>query len=143
MVYTELTKKAMDVAYRAHMSQLDKGMLPYIFHPIHIAEQMETEREICVALLHDVLEDSVLVPEELRQMGFPDMWIEDIICLTRQPKESYRDYIMRLAPFDVPRKVKIADLKHNSQLERLEEVTEEDVARKEKYQKYIEILESL
>lgn len=143
MVYTELTKKAMKLAYEQHAGQVDRGGIPYIFHPIHIAEQMITEREICVALLHDILEDTIIVPEELRQMGFPDEWVRDIELLTKSPTESYEDYIMRLAPFEIPRKVKLADLRHNITLERLDKVTEKDIARKTKYIKYIKILEKM
>lgn len=143
MVYTELTKKAMRLAYEQHDCQSDRGGTPYIFHPYHIAEQMETEREICVALLHDILEDTIVVPEELRQMGFPDDWVDDIVKLTKTQSETYDEYIMRLAPFEVPRKVKLADLRHNATLERLDKVTEKDIARKTKYIKYIKILEKM
>lgn len=141
MVYTELTKKAMDLAYKAHAGQTDRGGMPYIFHPIHLAEQMSTEREVCVALLHDILEDTTIVPEELRQMGFPDAWVDDIKYLTKAPLETYDEYIKVLARHDVPRKIKIADLIHNSDLTRLKKVTEKDLERKDKYLKYIEILE--
>ena len=58
MIYTKLTKKAMDIAYKAHHGQKDKGGFPYINHPLHLAEQMDDEYSTCVALLHDVVEDS-------------------------------------------------------------------------------------
>ena len=67
MVYSELTKKAMNIAYDAHHGQYDKGGVPFIFHPIHLAEQMETEEECIVALLHDVVEDSDVTFEELEK----------------------------------------------------------------------------
>ena len=53
MIYTELTKKAMKIAYDAHHGQLDKGGLPYVFHPWHLAEQMDDEISTIAALLHD------------------------------------------------------------------------------------------
>ena len=58
MIYTNLTNKAMRIAYNAHNGQLDKSDVPYIFHPFHLAEQMKTEHEVIVALLHDVVEDT-------------------------------------------------------------------------------------
>ena len=58
MIYTELTKKAMKLAFTAHKDQVDKSGIPYVFHPIHLAEQMESEETAIVALLHDVVEDT-------------------------------------------------------------------------------------
>ena len=54
MIYTALTKKAMKVAYEAHHGQTDRSGTPYIFHPFHVAEQMDDELSVCTALLHDV-----------------------------------------------------------------------------------------
>ena len=51
MIYTDLTKKAMRIAFDIHKEQVDKSGLPYIFHPFHLAEQMGTEDEVCVGLL--------------------------------------------------------------------------------------------
>ena len=58
MIYTVLTNKAIQIAYEAHQGQVDKAGLPYIFHPFHLAEQMTDEISTCVALLHDVAEDT-------------------------------------------------------------------------------------
>lgn len=65
MINTERTRKAINIAYNAHMGQKDKAGLPYIFHPFHLAEQMETEEECIVALLHDVVEDTDVNFKEL------------------------------------------------------------------------------
>ena len=65
MIYTPLTNKAMRIAYEAHHGQLDASGQPYIFHPIHLAEQMEDEITACVALLHDVIEDTFVTFGEL------------------------------------------------------------------------------
>jgi len=65
MVNTELTRKAMNIAYNAHMNQFDKAGVPYIYHPIHLAEQMNSEIECIVALLHDVVEDTEVTLEQL------------------------------------------------------------------------------
>ena len=70
--YTALTRKAMRICYAAHEGQMDKSGVPYVFHPIHLAEQMETEEEICTALLHDVVEDTKWTLKELEAEGFSD-----------------------------------------------------------------------
>ena len=67
MVYTELTNKAMKIAYDAHHGQFDKGGIPYIYHPIHLAEQMDDEVECVCALLHDVVEDTDITFEDLEK----------------------------------------------------------------------------
>ena len=52
MLYTELTKKAMLFAYRAHEHQLDKGGMPYIMHPLAVAEMMgDDESAVVIAML--------------------------------------------------------------------------------------------
>ena len=70
MIYTEMTVRAMKMAYDAHLGQLDYNGVPYIFHPYHIAEQMDDEISCTVALLHDVLEDTNLTLADLEQI-FP------------------------------------------------------------------------
>ena len=70
MIYTKLTKLAMKIAFEAHKDQTDKTGLPYIYHPAHLAEQMTEESTTCVALLHDVIEDTDMTSEQLREMGF-------------------------------------------------------------------------
>ncbi len=70
MIYTELTKKALRLCFEAHKDQLDKSGLPYVFHPFHLAEQMDAEETVCVALLHDVVEDTDYTLEDLIAMGF-------------------------------------------------------------------------
>ena len=81
MIYTPLTIKAMKFAYDAHHGQLDYNGIPYIFHPLHLAEQMEDEISCCVALLHDVVEDTAVTFEELEQ-EFPVEVVEVVRLLT-------------------------------------------------------------
>jgi (p)ppGpp synthase/HD superfamily hydrolase len=119
MLYTTQVKLAMELAYQAHLGQLDKGGAPYIFHPIHLAEQMDTETEITAALLHDVVEDSDLTPEALRNAGISQEVLAVLDLLTHRPGEPYMDYIRRLAPDPIARKIKLADLRHNGDMTRL------------------------
>lgn len=112
MVYTELTKRAMNIAYNAHHGQYDKGGYPYIHHPIHLAEQMDNEVECCVALLHDVVEDTDITFEDLER-EFPSEVIEALKLLTHDTNIEYMDYIKKIKTNEVATKVKLADLKHN------------------------------
>ena len=77
MIYTQLTCEAMKIAYNAHHGQVDKGGIPYIFHPYHLAEQMPDEYTTCVALLHDVVEDTDVTLEMLRD-SFPEEVVEAV-----------------------------------------------------------------
>ena len=118
MIYTPLTIKAMKVAYEAHEGQYDQSGVPYIFHPVHVAEQMEDELTTCVALLHDVLEDTKVTREELEQ-EFPQEVLEAVILLTHDSSVDYMDYVKRLCENTLARKVKIADIAHNTDETRL------------------------
>ena len=140
MKYTPMVRKAMKIAYEAHHGQVDKAGVPYIYHPIHLAEQMEDETSICVALLHDVLEDTSISEEELRQKGISSGVIDNIKLLTKGKEEGYMEYLERLKSSEIAVKVKIADLKHNSDVSRLLEITEKDKKRLEKYTEAIKRL---
>ncbi|HAE51926.1 MAG TPA: GTP pyrophosphokinase [Ruminococcus sp.] len=143
MIYTELTVKAMHIAYDAHSGQTDKNGMPYIFHPFHLAEQMHTESEICTALLHDVAEDTDITIEKLAE-DFPEEITDALKLLTHDKNIDYFDYVREIKTNPIARKVKLADLKHNSDLSRMTASgivpSEKDIKRREKYLKAIEIL---
>jgi len=140
IIYTPLTKKAMMICFEAHKNQKDKSGMPYVFHPFHLAEQMETEDEICTALLHDVAEDSDCTIEDLAKEGFSADTIEALRLLTHEKSVPYMDYIVHLKANPIARKVKLADLAHNSDMGRMDTVTEKDLKRLEKYQKARKLL---
>lgn len=119
MIYTTLTQKAMKLCYKAHEGQYDKGGVPYVFHPIHIAEQMDSEEEICVALLHDVLEDTDYTVEDICDLGFPDSVIEAVNCITRPKGMEYLEYIKQVKKNKLATKVKLADIENNLDEQRL------------------------
>jgi (p)ppGpp synthase/HD superfamily hydrolase len=133
MIYTNMTKKALKLCFDIHKEQVDKSGLPYVFHPFHLAEQMETEDTTIVALLHDVVEDSDLTLDDLRQMGFGDTVIAALALLTHDPAVEYMDYVRAVKDNPIARAVKLADLRHNSDLTRLDTVDEKALARREKY----------
>ena len=141
MLYTPLTKKALRICFEAHKSQTDKCGTPYVFHPFHLAEKMTTEAEVCTALLHDVAEDSSITLDTLAE-EFPPAVIHALRLLTHRADVPYMDYVRAIAHNRIARKVKLADLRHNSDLSRLDTVTPQDEARVEKYRAAIEILGS-
>lgn len=126
-------EKALEIAISAHKGQKDKAGKPYIFHPVIVASRMETEEGIMAALLHDVVEDSDITIEDIRAAGFPDSVVEAVRALTHADGEDYFDYIRTVQGNDLAVRVKIQDLNHNSDLSRLEVITEKDRKRAEKY----------
>lgn len=113
MIYTELTNKAMKIAYKAHHGQVDYNGIPYIFHPIHLAEQMDEEIACCAALLHDVAEDTDVTLEELAK-EFPSEIMEVLKLLTHEEEADYFDYVRAIKANPIAVKVKLADIAHNS-----------------------------
>ena len=141
MIYTPKTKLAMKVCFQAHKEQKDKSGLPYVFHPFHLAEQMQTEETTVVALLHDVVEDTGYTVEDLIRLGF-DKPITDAIALMTHPEGvDYMDYVRAIKENPIARAVKLADLRHNSDVSRLEWVESIDEVRVEKYRRAIAFLE--
>lgn len=139
MIYTPNTRIAMQIAYDAHLGQVDKAGVPYIYHPIHLAEQTHKEEECIVALLHDTVEDSDVSFEELEKI-FPETVIEALKLLTHDKKVDYMDYIRNIKNNPIARNVKLLDLKHNSDETRMQELTKKDKERIEKYRCAIEFL---
>ena len=140
MIYTPMTKKAMNICFEAHQDQQDKSGLPYVFHPIHLAEQMTDEATTIVALLHDVVEDTDWTLEALKEEGFAPEIIEAIALMTHDPSVDYMDYVAEIKKNPIAKAVKLADLTHNSDITRLNEITEKDRKRRENYQQAIRFL---
>lgn len=142
MIYTPLTKKAMQIAFNAHKEQVDKNNMPYIYHPIHLAEQMDDEESICVALLHDVVEDTDMTFEQLELEGFTQPIIDALRLMTHDSDIPYIDYVKNIKDNPIAKKVKLADLKHNSDLSRLDKIDEKALQRSQKYKEAIHYLEN-
>ena len=140
MIYTEQTEKAMKLCFQAHKEQTDKAGLPYVFHPFHLAEQMDDEASVIVALLHDVVEDTDYTVEDLRQMGFAPEVLEAISLMTHDPAVPYEEYLIPIKANPIAHRVKLADLAHNSDPTRLRESDPKIEARREKYRKAKEFL---
>ena len=168
MVYTELTKKAINIAYKAHDGQFDKCGFPYICHTIHLAESIITALPVykdiiipndneeylknipnnkvneyltCVALLHDVVEDSNFTIEDLSN-EFPFIVTEAVDLLTHRPGVDYFNYIYKIKSNFLARSIKILDILHNKNKDRealIDEDQDKKDARDEKYRKALRI----
>ena len=139
MIYTPLTKKAIKLAYKAHKDQYDKAGLPYITHPLYLAEGMNDEYTTTAALLHGVVEDTYITLDDLAK-EFPKEVIDALKLLTHHKDVPYMDYVAKIKTNDIAKAVKIADLKHNSDLTRLDNITDKDLERIKKYQEALELL---
>ena len=118
MIYTPLVNKALVYAYNAHHGQLDYNGIPFIFHPLHLAEQMDDEISCCAALLHDIVEDTDLTLEDLRK-EFPEEVVEAVALLTHTDSaehshEDYFAYIRAIKNHPIAKRIKLADIAHNS-----------------------------
>ena len=133
MIYTAKTKQAMKLCYEAHQGQVDKSGIPYVFHPIHVAEQMTDEPTTIVALLHNVIEDTHYTLDDLAKMGFDRQVLDALALLTHKKGVPYLEYVAKLKNNPIARAVKLADLRHNSDLSRLDEMDEKAKSRLEKY----------
>ena len=141
MIYTPKTKMALKLCFEAHKEQVDKSGMPYVFHPFHLAEQMNTEETTIVALLHDLVEDTDYTIEDLVDMGFDKSITDAIALMTHADNVAYMDYVRAIKDNPIAKTVKLADLNHNSDLTRLETVDEKALSRREKYLKAIAILQ--
>ena len=129
-----MLEKAIQCAVKAHAGQKDKAGAPYILHPLRIMMKMENQDGMIAAMLHDVVEDSSATLADLRAEGFSEEVIAAVDHLTRREGEAYEIFINRLRHNPLAVKVKLADLEDNMDIRRIENVTERDIERMQKYQ---------
>lgn len=127
---------ALQIAQKAHAGQVDKAGKDYILHPMTVASYMDTDTEKAIAYLHDVLEDTDVTVDALREI-FPNEIVDTLITLTHRKDESYFEYIQKVSKSKLAKKVKVADLLHNLDITRIKEPTKQDYERLEKYKKAI------
>ena len=136
----KMVSLALDIARKAHNGQVDKAGRPYINHPVAVASMVNTDDEKMVAYLHDVVEDTVVQLDDLRAFGFGAHIVEAVDAISRRKGESREDYLKRVRGNSLARVVKLADLKHNSDISRILCPLEKDYRRRERYLKEIEFL---
>jgi (p)ppGpp synthase/HD superfamily hydrolase len=134
----ELLGKVLVLATNAHAGQFDRGGNPYILHPMKVMHYLKSDDEElqCMALLHDVVEDTKTTWDDLRDIGCTERVINGVKALTKMPGESYDQYKERVFANPDAMKVKMADLRHNTDIRRLKGVTEKDIIRMEKYNRF-------
>lgn len=135
-------EQAIALAVKAHQGQVDKNGMPYILHPLRVMFRLETDLERIVGILHDVVEDTSVTFDELRQMGYSAEVITALDGVTRREGETYEEFVTRSQAHPVSRRVKLADLADNMDLRRLTgDLTEKDFERLKRYRRAWEQLE--
>lgn len=127
--------RAILIAARAHEGQKDKAGQPYILHPLRVMFNRKNETEMICAILHDVIEDTDISIDYLRQEGFSEAILDALDALTKRDNEDYDDFIDRVIKNKIACQVKLADLMDNMDLKRIINPCEEDYKRVEKYRK--------
>ena len=135
----DLLKMAEVFASEKHKGQVDRAGKPYINHPMAVADSVDGVKEKTVAWLHDTVEDSGATISEIREI-FGDDIAEAVSCLTHDLRVPYMEYIRGIKKNELARVVKLADLKHNMDLSRLDNVSDVDLKRVEKYKRAYELL---
>lgn len=132
--------KAFLLCMVKHWKQKDKAGKRYIWHPIHVMLNVEGYNEKIVALLHDIVEDTDVTVPDLRNLKFSKEVIEAVDVISKKKGQEYFSYLELVKNNNVAKKVKIADLKHNSDLKRLRSITQKDINRAIKYKKALDYL---
>jgi len=131
---------AIDIATEAHRDQVDKAGEPYILHPMRVMEDMISDDEKIVAVLHDVVEKNpAWTLNRLAKEGFSKKVIEAVDAMTRRPHESYENFVLRAGSDPIGQTVKLADLRDNLDMAKRAGL---DEAHTEKYRRAIELIRS-
>ncbi len=130
-----MLSKALQICVNAHNNQFDKAGQPYALHPLKVMYLLKSvdEELQAIALLHDVIEDTSTTYRDLLEAGMSERVINGVRALTKQRGQSYEDYKESVFANVDAMRVKLADLRHNSDLRRLKGVSERDIARTATY----------
>jgi (p)ppGpp synthase/HD superfamily hydrolase len=131
-----LLGKAVAIAAQAHQGQVDKFGAPYILHPIRLMMQMDSDEEKIAAILHDVVEDTDWTLEDLKAAGFSQVVLDAVDGLTHREHESYTAYVKRAKTNPMARKIKLADLEDNMDLQRYPQLGEKEIQRLQRYHRH-------
>lgn len=138
----EMLGNVLVLATNAHAGQFDRGGKPYILHPLKVMHYLKTDDEElqCIALLHDVIEDTKTTWSDLEAIGCSERVISAVKALTKMPGQSYDEYKEGVFANEDAMRVKLCDLRHNTDIRRLKGVTQKDIDRIAKYNRfYLEI----
>lgn len=143
MCRVDMLLKAKEIAFKAHKGQVDKSGVDYFEHPKKVATFVEDEKDKIVAYLHDVVEDTSITLEDLRNEGFDEEILFAIDCITKREKEDLMHYLNRVIQSSIAYRVKLADMKHNADVTRFKNPTEKDYQRSESYKEKAKLLKSM
>ena len=132
--------KAFLLCMVKHWKQKDKAGKRYVWHPIHVMINVKGYNEKIVALLHDIVEDTEVTVPDLKNLKFSKEVIEAVDVITKKKDQEYFSYLKSIKDNSIAKKVKIEDLKHNSDLKRLRSITQKDIDRAIKYKKALDYL---
>ncbi|GAA6382272.1 HD domain-containing protein [Intestinibacter bartlettii] len=132
--YNEQFQIALELAVEKHKNQTDKAGNPYILHPLHVMENVNSKEGKIVAILHDIIEDTDVTEDYLLKIGLSKRIVDAVVALTRSKDMDYQEYIKNLSSNPLAKEVKLADLEHNMDLKRLPTLEEKDLERNRKYQ---------
>ena len=132
--YNEQFQIALELAVEKHKNQTDKAGNPYILHPLHVMENVNSKEGKIVAILHDIIEDTDITEDYLLKIGLSKRIVDAVVALTRSEDKNYQEYIKNLSSNPLAKEVKLADLEHNMDLKRLPTLEEKDLERNRKYQ---------
>jgi (p)ppGpp synthase/HD superfamily hydrolase len=149
-------EKAIKIAVEAHTGQVDKGGNPYILHPLRVMLSLNSKEERIVGVLHDVVEDCEgWTWERLKDQGCSDEIIEALKSVSKTLEEEkqfkemddpddkmdhYLRFIQRAKANKIGRNVKAADIRDNLDISRIDDITESDINRLNRYKKALSIL---
>lgn len=146
----ELIYKSLEIVTRIFNDKCDKGGFPYVIHLLKVYEGVSDYLEKVCALLHDVVEDTDVTYDDLKEVGYNNDVISVLEILTKVKGEDYRDYIERIISSENVHamNIKLSDLRHNMDLGRIKNPTTNDYERVSKryepaYQKIINKLEEM
>ena len=134
----ELLGKMLVLVANKHAGQFDKSGAPYALHVLKVMHYLKSDDEElnCIALGHDLVEDTDTTYAELYDLGMTERIVHGIKCLTKVPGETYDEYRSKVKSNPDSVKVKKRDLRHNSDIRRLKGITEKDLARNERYHRF-------
>lgn len=126
---------AIKIAAEGHLNQKDKGGNPYILHPLKVMHYLKTDdfQLMAIAALHDVVEDTDVTAADLVLLGFSNRVKDAVVLLTKKDEQTPEEYFNGVASNYDATRVKLADLRHNTDVRRLKGLSDNDLLRVRKY----------
>ena len=121
---------------------VDKSGKPYIGHLTRVGDKFKDDLTKSIGYLHDTIEDTDMSDKDLLSLGFPKEVVDSVSIVSRTQDETYEDFINRIIKSEdkLAISVKISDLEDNMDMKRIQNPTEKDYERLEKYKKAYRVL---